>query len=190
MKTQRIKKRKTNDWFPKTRCWTCKLRELVHRQSDRLMRSGKTSNKNNLSCYDHELIPVCPSSEEPSKSFSSQPSLLSHPGHYCTDKTCTCQGSGINNWCWMKTPPSLFLLLSSPLSLARLPVSPCWHISSLSRSPLARRQQLVNPPTHRLPSLSGPDGEIKRWHFPANFPVKIFHRFNFTVHCSCTKDIV
>lgn len=172
----------------KTRGWTCRPTVFVHRHSSRLMRSGKTSNKNNPSCYGHELIPVCLSSDAPSKSFSSRYSVQSHPGHYCSNKTRTCRGVRINN-CdaaeWKYHPPSSFFCLPiyAPSSYW---FPPHWHILALSRS-LAHRQELVNLPTHRLPSLSCHDIEIRRWRF-AIFPVKIFHRFY--VHGSRTKDVI
>lgn len=75
------------------------------------MRSGKTSHKHNLSCYGHELIPVCLSCAEPSKSFSSQPPAWSHPGKLL-------QQNAKSLWCCtMKILPSLFLSLSSPAPL-------------------------------------------------------------------------
>lgn len=63
-KQQRSEEKHFNDFLTKSLNMNVYTGLLVNRHSSRLMRSGKTSNKSNLSCYDHELIPVCLSSDE------------------------------------------------------------------------------------------------------------------------------
>ena len=98
---QEIKKRKTNDWFPKQESehgdmhWRC------------LMRSGKRSSENNLNCSDHGLFSVIKDLFiSSSNSVPSGPLLL--------QQTRTCQGGSVNNWgCRLKThrPPFSFFCL-------------------------------------------------------------------------------
>lgn len=153
--TKDQKYKNKNKWLiSKTQSWTFRPTVFVHTPTQTLMRSGKSSHKNNLSCCGHELTPVCLSSDEPSKSFSSQPSVQSHPGHYCTDKTCTHQGHDAAKWKYRPPSSSFCLLLLPPFSSSFFPVSPHGHISSLSRSLLAHWQQLVNPPTQTAVSLN------------------------------------
>lgn len=127
---QKIKKKeKQMNNFQKQRDGPYRRWVFVHRHSSQLMGSWKSSIKNNLSCCGHELIPVGPSSEQPSKSFSSLCSVQTHPGHYCTNKTRACQGGGVSN-CdaaeWKYHPPFSFFCLpiSAPPLPARRLVSP------------------------------------------------------------------
>lgn len=169
-----------NELISQTRGWTCRPPAFVHRHGSRLMRSGKTSNKNNLSCYDHELIPVRPSTDEPSKSFSSQRSVQPHPGHYCTDNTCTCQGGGINNRdaANENTPlPFPFALFFCPPSSSPSSGFLSRHVLGLSRSLLARRHTLVNLPKHRRPDFACHSSETKMWRF-ATLPFKYLNPAN------------
>lgn len=161
--TKDQKYKNKNKWLiSKTQSWTFRPTVFVHTSTQTLMRSGKSSHKNNLSCCGHELIPVCLSSDEPSKSFSSQPSVQSHPGHYCTDKTCTHQGHDAAKWKYRPPSSSFCLLLLPPFSSSFFPFPltdtfrpshvRCWHTDNSS---------LILP--HRLHSLSQHDTEIKKW---------------------------
>lgn len=115
-KHQRSKEK--NIWLiSKTRGCTCTPTVFVQRHSSRLMRSGKNSHKHNLSCYGHELLPICLSSAEPSKSFSSQPSARSHPGKSLWQQNMPRRRDKQLWCCRMKILPSLFLLLSSSAPL-------------------------------------------------------------------------
>lgn len=107
------KDEKNNIWLiSKTGDWSRTPTIFIRRHNSWLMRSGKTSKKNNVNCCDHELIPAC--------SCLIKELFISHP-----DKLLRHNIPGRQDQCvWryrMKTRPALFLfclllLLSSSSS--------------------------------------------------------------------------